>query len=285
MAIVGMLMPPAASNSNKLPHHHHPMADLSRLSPNEHAYVRVPSEPRTDTDWIGVGDRRSDPFLQRPADKDQQPSKSNDGDDGDEDDKARRLAELKTSVFDTYAVCAALLSSFACSTNFISEEELLSEPMWRRVAIGFQQFLVRVCIVGGIHSMLIFMFCALYAKTALARKEFALEIYTKFIAETGQIRMTAFYVMYYTAILYCIQIAVSTFYSLNQILSVIVSTFLLALIARVVWDAQTIIKSAGIIFMPDDKVAAILVAKKESTTERTEATTNRSSVRDVSADK
>merc|ERR1719329_1982462 len=92
------------------------------------------------------------------------------GDSHDQELRNRRrdLAEVKTNVFDTYAICSALLATFACSTNWVSETELMAESFWRRCTVQCQQIIVRVCIIGAINSMLVFMFCALYSKTALA---------------------------------------------------------------------------------------------------------------------
>merc|ERR1719498_253570 len=123
----------------------------------------------------------------------------------DLDSKGRRLAELKTTVFDTYAICSALLASFACSTDMIAEDRVLDFPVWKQYSVQFQQFVLRVCIIGAIHSMLVFMFCALYAKSALARPAYALEIYEKFSAITGGVRMNAFWSMYLTAVFYAFQ--------------------------------------------------------------------------------
>lgn len=175
----------------------------------------------------------------------------------------RRLAELKTTVFDTYAICAALLASFACSTTFISEHELLAEVAWRRYTVQIQQFLVRVCIIGGIHAMLVFMFCALYAKSALARENFGLEVYERFSKETGAVRMMAFWSMYYTAILYSVQIAMSCVYSLPWQIGLPTTVLMLCLIGRVVYDAQNIIKAAGCVFMPEEAVIALTEANKK----------------------
>jgi len=180
------------------------------------------------------------------------------GEEKHEDTQGRRLAELKATVFDTYAICAALLASFACSTSFISEQELLLESPFRRYIVQLQQFLVRICIIGGIHAMLVFMFCALYAKSALARESYGLEIYDKFSRETGGVRQMAFWSMYYTAILYSVQIAMSTVYSLPAVLALLCGCGLMGLIVRVVWDAQSIIKSAGCVFMSDDQLRVML---------------------------
>jgi len=185
--------------------------------------------------------------------------------DTQENRQGRRLAELKTTVFDTYAICAALLASFACSTTFISEAELLQEVPWRRYTVQVQQFLVRVCIIGGIHAMLVFMFCALYAKSALARASYGLEVYERFSKETGAVRQLAFWSMYYTAILYSVQIAMSCVYSLPAYTALFTSILMLVLISRVVWDAQSIIKIAGCVFMSEDQVRAHLEAHKAKT--------------------
>lgn len=171
-----------------------------------------------------------------------------------EADKSRRLAELKTTVFDTYAICSALLANFACSTNFIGETELDKEPIWRYAGVLSQQVLLRVCIIGGIHAMLVFMFCSLYAKSALARSDFAMEVYERFSTATGSIRMTAFWTMYSTAIVYSVQSALSSIYSLQMIAAAVFTVFLLMLIILVVRDAQRVIKAAGYIFMSEEKL-------------------------------
>jgi len=173
-----------------------------------------------------------------------------------------RLAELKTTVFDTYAICAALLASFACATTFISEKEMLVEAAWRRYAVQLQQFLVRVCIIGGIHAMLVFMFCALYAKSALARETYGLEVYERFSRDTGKVRQLGFLSMYCTAILYSVQIAISTVYSLPVVLALTTGSIMLLVICRVVWDAQSIIRSAACVFMSEEQVKKLVDAEE-----------------------
>jgi len=213
-----------------------------------HNYTQLPTSlPEVDWRWKSPLDERG-----------QSRSDLESGEDSEQQQKKRRLAELKTTVFDTYAICAALLASFACSTAYISEKELLLEAPLRRYTVQFQQILVRVCIIGGIHAMLVFMFCALYAKSALARENYGLEVYEKFSKETGGTRQMAFWSMYYTTILYCFQIALSTVYSLPMIPAWICSAALMALIMRVVWDAQSVIKSAGCVFMSGEQVRIML---------------------------
>lgn len=229
-----------------------------------------PSEPsmsrRQDTDWVGVSSGSpSKPSEGAPAKSESAKPEPGEVDyeNMDIDDAPFRLASLKTTVFDTYAVCAALLSSFSCATTFISDEEIQSYPGWRKYPTIAQQVIVRVCILGGIHAMLVFMFCALYAKTALARQNFGLKVYETFSGSTGGVRQTAFWSMYYTSIMYMFQIVLTNFYSLDLITACIASAILLMCIARVVSDAQTIIKAAGCIFMPDDAVRQMIKDEKE----------------------
>jgi len=181
----------------------------------------------------------------------------------DEKERRFKLAELKTSVFDTYAVCAALLASFSCSTAYLSFKDLETQDPFHKVMTGLQQFMVRCCTIGAIHTMLVFMFSALYAKSALARNNYGLETYDKFNTETGGIRTTAFWTMYYTSIIYCVQVAASTFFTFPTHIASAGSVFLLCGVTCCHWHSQAIIKSAGIIFMPDDKVVILLNEQRE----------------------
>lgn len=230
---------------------------------NAYRYQRVPSFSTKvpELDWLGkrkqvVSTAAGD--IEQGDDAEERREQDAEDEESHEQRQKRSLAELKTTVFDTYAICAALLASFACSTNFISEAELLKETPWRRYIVQGQQVLVRVCIIGGIHAMLVFMFCALYAKSALARENYGLPLYDRFSAQTGGIRQTAFWVMYYTAVLYSVQIAMTTVYSLPWFPAVSCAVILIALIGRVVWDCQTVIKTAGCVFMSEAQVRAML---------------------------
>merc|ERR1711937_1108957 len=108
----------------------------------------------------------------------------------------------KVSVFETYAVCAALLAGFASSIQLLPVEELAKQLLVTRIVTCVQQMLIRIVTIGAIHAMLVFMFASLYSKTALAREKFGMEVYEKYSEQTAAIRTAAFWTMYYSALMY-----------------------------------------------------------------------------------
>lgn len=219
--------------------HHHPHAD-PRNAANHVGYQPLPTQAP------GKDIRCSDANGANGA---------NDIANSEKVEEALKKAEMKASVFDTYAVCAALLASFSCSASFVQQDVLANLDLWpTRVCIAIQQILIRFCIIGAIHAMLVFMFSALYCKTALARGTYSLQVYDRFNTETGGVRQKAFWSMYYTAIAYCCQASLSTFQTFRWEIALVITVIILVIIGKLVWDAQRIIKSAGIIFLPDDKL-------------------------------
>mmetsp|Transcript_93877 Transcript_93877/g.186193 ORF Transcript_93877/g.186193 Transcript_93877/m.186193 type:complete len:268 (+) Transcript_93877:39-842(+) len=169
-----------------------------------------------------------------------------------------KKAEMKASVFDTYAVCAALLASFSCSATFVNQDVLAKLDLWpTRICISIQQILIRLCVVGAVNSMLVFMLSALYCKSALSRETYNLKVYNRFNAETGGLRQRAFWSMYYTAVAYCCQASLSSFQTFSWEIASIVTIAALLLVGKLVWDAQSIIKSAGMIFLPEEALKAM----------------------------
>eukprot|EP00928_Gymnodinium_smaydae_P024427 TRINITY_DN19764_c0_g1_i1.p1 TRINITY_DN19764_c0_g1~~TRINITY_DN19764_c0_g1_i1.p1 ORF type:complete len:269 (+),score=47.50 TRINITY_DN19764_c0_g1_i1:38-808(+) len=182
------------------------------------------------------------------------------------DDREGRLkqAELKTSVFDTYSVCAALLASFCCSLPYVSAGDLYDEPYWRQLAVGVQQWFVRFCTVGAVHAMLVFMFSALYAKSALSRARWGLELYEMFSEKTGGIRQTAFWILYCTSIAFCLQVAASSFFTFTSTTAIACFAMLLLVVSFTLYDTLRIISAASVIFLPDEAVQAHLLAEAAS---------------------
>lgn len=180
------------------------------------------------------------------------------------EDREGRLkqAELKTSVFDTYSVCAALLASFCCSLPYVSAGDLYDEPGWRQLAVGVQQWFVRFCTVGAVHAMLVFMFSALYAKSALSRSRWGLELYEMFSEKTGGIRQTAFWILYTTSIAFCLQVAASSFFTFQDYTAFACFGFLLLVVMFTLYDTLRIISAASVIFLSDDAVQAHLAAEE-----------------------
>lgn len=165
-----------------------------------------------------------------------------------------RARELKAEVADTYAVCSALLTGFCVCTIFIDhatiEHERKSDPV-RYYALIVHQVLVRLCTALALFSTLIFMLSSMYLKTSLARSTFRFETYDYFIAQTTSARKTAFWSMYYCCVIYMMSIGCAFFYSLPDKAAISVSIVVLVLLALMIWHAQHMVDTAGIIFMSD----------------------------------
>merc|ERR1719362_1051847 len=102
--------------------------------------------------------------------------------------------------------------------------------------------------------MLVFMLSSAYCTRAASGKIYNFQLFDHFILETGGVRQKAFWSMYYTAIAYCCQASLSTFQTFRWEIALVITVIILVIIGKLVWDAQRIIKSAGIIFLPDDKL-------------------------------
>lgn len=181
-----------------------------------------------------------------------------------EDERLDR-AEMKTQVFDTYAICASLLSGFSVSAYWSTNlQEIDTErDMIPFVMIVIHKWLVRGCTAAGIYAMIVFSFCAMYTRTALARPKHGLECYDMFNKKSGKIRMYAFYVLYYTSLIYCFTLALSCFYTFREFQAVVVGGSIMLVLLATFRHSRVLMAAAAPIFLPDDAVEKLIAENEE----------------------
>jgi len=166
--------------------------------------------------------------------------------------------QLKAEVADTYAICSALLTGFCVCTIFIDhasiEHEKKADPLRYYVLIS-HQVIVRLCTALALFSTLIFMLSTMYMKTALARQSYAFRVFDRFTNETSSARKMAFWCMYYACIMYMLSISLVMFYTMPRSVAVVVASVVLVFCVVMWWYADAMVKAAGVIFMPDEKLA------------------------------
>uniref|UniRef100_A0A7S2AG59 Transmembrane protein n=1 Tax=Alexandrium andersonii TaxID=327968 RepID=A0A7S2AG59_9DINO len=184
-------------------------------------------------------------------------------------DLAIRKAEQQAAVFDTYAICSAILTGFSCSASYMGVSELEAEDMLLFVLTNLQQWLVRLCTAMGIYSVLIFTFCAMYARSCLARPGvLGLEIYTVYMRRTGTVRVRAFYIMYSMALLYAFSVVLSCWISFDHLKASVAGVSIILVLIVTVVDTRHIISVAGLIYAPDEVVHEALREMEEEEEEQ-----------------
>mmetsp|Transcript_67770 Transcript_67770/g.201611 ORF Transcript_67770/g.201611 Transcript_67770/m.201611 type:complete len:242 (-) Transcript_67770:103-828(-) len=217
-------------------------------------YAPVPSRD--------TGERRKD--FTAPADPDA---------DADEKESGiqMRKAEQQAAVFDTYAICSAILTGFSCSAPYTSVSELESEDIVIFIIKNIQQWLIRLCTAMGTYSVLVFTFCAMYARSCLARPgPMGLEIYTLYMKRTSTVRVRAFYTMYAMALLYSFSVVLSCWISFGHIKALVTGFSVLAVLVLTVIDTRAMIVVASLIYASDDAVQAALAEMAEEEVEKDE---------------
>eukprot|EP00928_Gymnodinium_smaydae_P067186 TRINITY_DN50121_c0_g1_i1.p1 TRINITY_DN50121_c0_g1~~TRINITY_DN50121_c0_g1_i1.p1 ORF type:complete len:342 (+),score=13.48 TRINITY_DN50121_c0_g1_i1:145-1026(+) len=202
--------------------------------------------------------RQLAPEQQKFASQTSQRSGHQSADTNADDSLSDRLknAQLKTSVFDTYAVCAALLASFCCSLPYVRDKTIDASVWWRQLTVDIQQCIVRLCTVGAVHAMLVFMFCALYTKAALTRESYQLEAYEAFSRQTKSARRSAFWILYSTSILFCVHVALSAFLTFDDEQALACFALLAMFVLLIVYQTFYMIHNATVMFLPDDVAEA-----------------------------
>mmetsp|Transcript_84980 Transcript_84980/g.264005 ORF Transcript_84980/g.264005 Transcript_84980/m.264005 type:complete len:254 (+) Transcript_84980:140-901(+) len=184
-----------------------------------------------------------------------------------------RKAEQQAAVFDTYAICSAILTGFSCSASYMSVSQLEAEDIVLFIITNLQQWLVRLCTAMGIYSVLIFTFCAMYARSCLARPgKLGLDIYTLYMKRTSKVRVRAFYNMYSMALLYSFSVVLSCWISFDHVKASVAGVSLVVVLAITIIDTNYIISVAGLIYAPDEAVQAALqeMAEEEAEPEKDE---------------
>mmetsp|Transcript_44959 Transcript_44959/g.101138 ORF Transcript_44959/g.101138 Transcript_44959/m.101138 type:complete len:233 (+) Transcript_44959:108-806(+) len=186
-----------------------------------------------------------------------------------------RAAEQQAKVFDTYAICAAILTGFSCSIAYMDHQEFEKELWMESLIMAAHQWLVRVCTSMGIYSMLVFTLCAMYTRVSLMRKgRLCLRIYSHYMKRTGVVRIRAFYTMYYMALMFSFSLVLSCWYSFEHIKASLAGSSLILMLAMTVFDCRVILAAASIIFMPEEQareqLASLKKAAEPSESERTQ---------------
>jgi len=207
----------------------------------------------------------------------------------DDKDTGFNHAALRTSVLDTYAMCAALMTVFSASLYFVdvrkpgdvttSMKGSMRMLQSRYVMQQLHLLLVQVCSALGLQSLLIFLLSSMYAKNALTRLDprMGRRVYDHVIDKTSTSRRIAFFSMVTCAIglsfslsLTCL--SVPSFISQTSIPHIVLD--ILAMCATVaivgisvvtVYCTVQIMWVASIIFVPDkDLDMQLLYAGEES---------------------
>lgn len=169
-----------------------------------------------------------------------------------------RSRQLKAEVADTYALCSALLTGFCVCTIFIDhrsiDHERQSDPL-RYYALIVHQVIVRLCTGLTLFSTLVFMLSTMYMKTALARRSYAFRVFDHFTNETATARQIGFWCMYSACILYMLSIAPVMFLSVPRSVACVLAAVVFVLTLVMWYHADRMVRSAGVIFMSEDKLA------------------------------
>lgn len=187
------------------------------------------------------------------------------GDLGYTETDAFKRAEIRASVFDTYAICSALFAGFSCSQPSFSAtswSELETLGMTRVWVMHLQQWTLYLCTAGGVYATIIFTFCALYSKTALAQPKDGLVLLDNFLKETGAARMYAFYSMYFTTLGFSASLVLNIFQQFQPSRAIVAVIPLIIVLTFTIIHSRRLIHAAGPIFAA---AAAAAAANKPAT--------------------
>jgi len=165
--------------------------------------------------------------------------------------------QLKTSVYDTYAMCGALLCGF-CTCTIVMEHGYLGairkdDPL-RYWALAAHAVTVRLCTACALYSTLVFMLSSMYTKTALSQPRFSVELYDEYSNSTATIRKAAFYVMIAAFVMYMLSVALLFFYSFDDRTAVVGCLVILVVTIAMLTHVKTLIDSASAIFLDADEL-------------------------------
>jgi len=195
----------------------------------------------------GVVDRA--PYTQVPQEPDGVSSLST------SDGKKWESARLQAEVYDCYAICSALICGFSSGNAYVFGRDLRQELDTRAevVVTMLHQWSIRLCSSMGIYAMMIFMLCALYARTALAKEgSTGLRLLEEFVRRTAGVRMHAFYAMYGSGLMFSLSIALSSFYSFDQLWAVATGAVLLVVFLATAYETRKVCKVASALLFLDD---------------------------------
>lgn len=185
------------------------------------------------------------------------------------------LKELRTQVFDTYSICAALLTGLSASRFFFDNRQphefLSGHGIHSKVHLSFllqhiHILIASVCTAAGLESMLVFVLCAMYSRSALAMPKVGSKVFEHFLSQTGKQRANAFKFMLGSGVLSSFNVVVNcltmpTFIVRAEVPAVILDVIaiacaLIALIIVVITlhDVGLLLEAASIIFVPQEKL-------------------------------
>lgn len=183
--------------------------------------------------------------------------------------------ELKTQVFDTYSICAALLTTLSSSRFFFDnrnpEEFLKGVGMQTTISLAlFLQhthiLIASLCTAAGLEAMLVFVLCAMYSRSALAMPQVGSKVFERFLKQTGKQRSNAFMFMMVCGVMSSLNLVVTciTMPSLcvrtqvNAIVldvaSVSCATLVFVIVVFTVCEVRKLLDAAKIIFVPPEKL-------------------------------
>lgn len=169
----------------------------------------------------------------------------------------RRRRELKTEVFDTYALLSALVTGFCVCTFSIEHNRkatfLKHEPL-RYWALTIHQYLVQVSTALSLFSTFVFMLATMYTRTALTRSDYPCEIWDTFTAKTAASRHAGFWCMYIACFLYMMAIPCGLFYYLDTYQAILGSVVMVGILGLMMWHAKCIHDAAEEIFASSDEM-------------------------------
>jgi len=185
------------------------------------------------------------------------------------------LKEIRTQVFDTYAICAALLTGLSASRFFFDnrqhKEFLTGHGFDRTIHLSFlfqhvHILLAAVCTAAGLESMLVFVLCAMYSRSALALPKVGSKVFEYFLGQTGMQRANAFKFMLGSGVLSSFNVIINcltmpTFVVRAEVPAIIldfmaVSCAIVSLIIVLITlrEVGAILDAASIIFVPQEKL-------------------------------
>mmetsp|Transcript_102030 Transcript_102030/g.176986 ORF Transcript_102030/g.176986 Transcript_102030/m.176986 type:complete len:241 (+) Transcript_102030:75-797(+) len=165
--------------------------------------------------------------------------------------------ELKSQVYETYALLSALITGF-CVCTIAVEYKLLDrhgkDNMIRHWALIAHQMLVRFCTALSLFSTLVFMLSAMYSKSALARGEYAVEVYDEFSVDTTFWRNIGQKCVHTSSCLYMLSIAFGFFYTFSLPIAIVGGLATFAFFILLVWAGAAFQAAAKKVFAPNDEV-------------------------------
>ena len=148
---------------------------------------------------------------------------------------------LQTTVYDTYAICASLLTGFTSSTYTMTWSSLDREldPL-RRGALITHQVLNTIAQALSIYPTLVFMLIAMYTKTALYRSQ-GFDAFDQYAQSTLTIRTTAFWFMMIAYSLFLAVLGLGLFISLDTKMALRVAAFFFFFALLAIYDLKQIL--------------------------------------------